>query len=130
MRNNTTIPLQEAFRLLEEDDLEIIDVEEGEQLEEGKLTEEAMVDIEDYLPKESYVESFNTGKINEEVEQHSQHYIDKLNKKINTYRKVCRMDESAEITEEHIDNHKWALNRTAMWCGTSPDKLKSELLGR
>ncbi len=101
----------------------------GEQpIQEEKLVEETFVDIEEYLPKESYVESLSTN-LKEQIE-YPKSYQDRINKRIGTYRKLCNLDESVEITEEHIDNHKWAFNRTCMWEGVSPDKFRAELLNR
>ncbi len=98
--------------------------------EETKLNEESYVNIEDILPPEAYVESLNTQHLQESV---SPEVFEKLNdmkqKRIATYRKATNIDENFEITEEHINKNKWAFDRTCMWEGISPEKLKAELLG-
>lgn len=98
--------------------------------EETKLNEESYVNIEDVLPPEAYVESLNIQHLQESV---SPEVVEKLNdmkqKRIATYRKATNIDEDFEITEEHINKNKWAFDRTCMWEGISPEKLKAELLG-
>lgn len=123
--------------------------EEYEELDEEKLTEEKMVDIEQYLGPENYVESFNR-KSDEALSESlsdktitetidlpnraqkgrpgSPEYDSNENrrKRVARYRKNANIDESYNITEENINN--WALTRTCTQYNCPKERLKAELL--
>ena len=115
--------------------------EEYEELDEEKLTEEKMVDIEQYLGPENYVESFNR-KSDETLSESlidlpnraqkgrpgSPEYDSNENrrKRVARYRKNANIDESFEITNENIND--WALTRTCTQYNCPKDRLKAELL--
>ncbi len=102
-----------------------------EIVEEKELSEE-YVNIEDYLPPEAYVTSMEESLQEQapaptKAEQRAEERRKKREKK---YRELSNIDEDFEITEEHINKNKWALDWASMWGATNPEKLKSELLHR
>lgn len=134
---------------LKEEDKEETLSEEYEELDEEKLTEEKMVDIEQYLGPENYVESFNREsdeKLDESLSDKaitekidlpnraqkgrpgSPEYDSNENrrKRVARYRKNANIDESYNITEENINN--WALTRTCTQYNCPKERLKAELL--
>ena len=126
---------------LKKEDKEETLSEEYEELDEEKLTEEKMVDIEQYLGPENYVESFNR-KSNKTLSESlidlpnrpqkgrpgSPEYDSNENrrKRVARYRKNANIDESYNITEENINN--WALTRTCTQYNCPKERLKAELL--
>lgn len=114
--------------------------EEIENLDEEKLNEDKMVDIEQYLGPENYTESFNknsdktlTESVNlpnrpQRGRPGSPEYDSNENrrKRVARYRKNANIDESYNITEENINN--WALVRTCTQYNCPKDRLKAELL--
>lgn len=134
---------------LKEEDKEETLSEEYEELDEEKLTEEKMVDIEQYLGPENYVESFNrksdealSESLNDKIitekidlpnraqkgRPGSPEYDSNENrrKRVARYRKNANIDESYNITEENINN--WALTRTCTQYNCPKERLKAELL--
>ena len=95
-----------------------------------------MVDIEEYLPKENFVESF--APLKEDYKRVARKFgeskkdspiyesNEKRRQREATYRKCANINESYVIDESNIN--KWALDRTCMWHNVSPERLKAELL--
>lgn len=123
--------LNEAFSLLEGEKKE-----KPTSKKKKTITEQKWVNIEDYLSDDAYMESLD---LNEEVENidecgststldYSQKYKDKINERIDTYREMCDLDESVEITEEHIDKHDRQLKTLCLKKGGTPEEVKKQLL--
>ena len=115
--------------------------EKQEKIAEEKITEEKIteateyVNLEDIVSDDVYVEALDINKLTESKEKKKKERSAKAlmyensrrEKRIATYRKVARIDESVKITEDNIK--KWAFDRTCMWEAVTPEKLKAELLG-
>ena len=115
--------------------------EEKEELEE-QVIEEKLVDVEQYLEPENYVESFDIKSkkettITENIElpnrpqkgrPGSPEYDsnDNRRKRVARYRKNANIDESFEITNENIND--WALTRTCTQYNCPKERLRAELL--
>lgn len=120
--------IREAYTILEKGEDFAVSKKEKEI-----ITEEKWVNIEDYLPEESYVESFDLQEDVETIDEcgeseYSQVYKDKINERINTYRELCDLDESVEITEEHINKHDRELKTLCLKKGGTPEEVKQQLL--
>ena len=123
--------------------------EDKDECNQEKLTEEKMVDIEQYLGPENYAESFNRksdetlseslndNTITEKIDlpnraqkgrPGSPEYDSNENrrKRVARYRKNANIDESYNITEKNINN--WALTRTCTQYNCPKERLKAELL--
>lgn len=94
------------------------------------------VDIEQYLPEKSFVESFvplkeSYKRLNRMFGEHKKgspiyESNEKRRQREADYRKCANISESFVIMEDNIND--WALKRTCMWHNCSPEKLKAELL--
>ena len=49
-------------------------------------------------------------------------------KRVETFRKCAALDEAVEITEDIINNNKFAFDNTCLHSGKSKERLKAELL--
>ena len=117
--------------------------EKAQKQEEPKkeITEEKIneateyVNLEDIVSDDVYVEALDVNKLTESKQKRKKERSAKAlmyensrrEKRIATYRKAARIDESVKITEDNIK--KWAFDRTCMWEAVTPEKLKADLLG-
>lgn len=102
-------------------------------LDESTLTEEKMVDIEQYLEPENYVESLKESCESlpdraQKGRHGSPEYDANENRRKRTarYRQLANIDEDFEITENNIND--WALTRACTFENCPKDKMKAELL--
>jgi len=122
--------INEAYALLEN-----VDEEKKHTIKKKKtITEQKWVNIEDYMSEEGYVESFDLQEEVEDIDecdsahQYSPAYKNKINERIDAYRKMCDLDESVEITEEHINKHNRQLKKLCLQKGGTPEEVKEQLL--
>lgn len=130
---NITSALQEAYKLLETDNIGVLGKRKSNRSKKI-ITEAKWVNIEDYLPDKAYVESLELQEELEDmvegdkVDDCPQWRKDRVNERINTYRELCNLDESAEITEEHINKHNRELKALCLRKGGTPEEVKKQLL--
>ena len=119
---------------------------EKEDLKEDTLHEDKLVDIENYLEPENYMESVeetDKDNLNESKQKivecdlpdrptkgrpGSPEYDsnDNRKKRVARYRKNANLDENFKITESNINN--WALTRTCTQMNCPKERLRAELL--
>lgn len=117
-----------------------------EGCKDKKLNEDKLVDIENYLEPENYMESVeetDKDNLNESKQKivecnlpdrptkgrpGSPEYDsnDNRKKRVARYRKNANLDENFKITESNINN--WALTRTCTQMNCPKERLKAELL--
>lgn len=126
--------LKEAYKLLESDEDFSVSKNKNKKTNKEIITEEKWVNIEDYLPEQSYIESFDLNENAEEIDEcdsqseYSQSYKNKVNERIDTYKKLCNLDEDVDITEEHINKHDHELKTLCLKKGGTPEEVKQQLL--
>lgn len=141
------LEFETLFKKLDLDESKLEEKVCDESCEDDKLEEEnkvddmiteELVDIEDYLPKEAYIEESLKKSINENVVELPDRYAkgrpgspeydanDRRRAREAEYRKLINVDSDFEITEDNIKD--WALNRVCSNFRCDPVKLKAELL--
>ena len=121
---------------------------EDKELNEDVLHEDKLVDVEDFLEPENYMESMEKEEdIRDNLIESKQKIVEcdlpnrptkgrpgspeydsneNRRKRVARYRKNANLDESFNITESNINN--WALTRTCTQMNCPKDRLKAELL--
>lgn len=141
------LEFETLFKKLDLDESKLEEKVCDESCEDDKLEEEnkvddmiteELVDIEDYLPKEAYIEESLKKSINENVTELPDRYAkgrpgspeydanENRRKREAMYRKYANIDEDYEITEDNINQRAFDKTCTMQHC--DGNRLKAELL--